>query len=389
MADDAPERPRRVLITCRTLRRHSGSEAYARDLAIGLLRRGHHPIVYSADWGEFADDLLRSSVAVVDDLARIAVPPDIIHANHHPEALAALLHFPRTPAVLVCHAWQSDEARPLLFPRVRRYLAVDDTCAERLIDREGIAPEAVTVLRNAVDLERFPRRAPLPERPRRALLLSSSGGDGDFVELVAAACREHGIPLEIQGAGVGRPCPRPESLLPDFDLVFAKARCALEAMAVGCAVVLCDWIGMGPMVTRAEVERLWRRNFGFRILQQRMTAPALLAEIERYDPADASRVSRWVRENADLDRAVTTTLELYETVLAEFATAPALWPDEMRAAAAYLQSEAPRWDEIANLRRHLELTTAAARAEAEAQRARAEIAERYARSLEDERQRRG
>lgn len=389
MAEHAPTRSLRVLITCRTLRRRSGSEAYARDLAIGLLRRGHHPIVYSADWGEFADELLMSSIAVVDDLRRVAVPPDIIHANHHPEALAALLHFHRTPAVLVCHAWQSDEAKPLIFPRVLRYVAVDDTCSERLIDREGIAPAAVLVLRNAVDLERFNPRPPLPPRPRRALLLSSSGGEGEFVELVAAACREHDIQLEIQGAGVGRPCPRPESLLPDFDLVFAKARCALEAMAVGCAVVLCDWIGSGPMVTSAEVESLWRRNFGFRILRNRITAAGLGEQIERYDPVDAARVSQWVRQNTGLQGAIERTLTLYESVLAEFAPAPQDWQAEMRAAAAYLQSEAPKWDEIANLRRHLELTTAAARAEAEAQRTRAEVAERYARSLEVERQRRG
>ena len=41
------------------------------------------------------------------------------------------------------------------------------------------------------------------------------------------------------------------TLTGDYDLVFAKARCALEAMAVGAAVVLCDTHGLGPMVTSA------------------------------------------------------------------------------------------------------------------------------------------
>ena len=60
-------------------------------------------------------------------------------------------------------------------------------------------------------------------------------------------------------------------MLGQYDIVFAKARCALEALAVGNAVVLCDTVGVGPMVTTGEVDRLRRLNFGVRALREATT----------------------------------------------------------------------------------------------------------------------
>ena len=73
-------------------------------------------------------------------------------------------------------------------------------------------------------------------------------------------------------------------------LVFAKGRAALEALAVGCAVVLCDAAGCGPLVTAADFDRLRPQNFGFRTLTEPVLTEGLLAQIERYDPEDAARV---------------------------------------------------------------------------------------------------
>ena len=49
----------------------------------------------------------------------------------------------------------------------------------------------------------------------------------------------------------------PELLLPKYEIVFAKGKAAMEAMAVGTAVILCDFSGVGPMVssTRFDVPR--------------------------------------------------------------------------------------------------------------------------------------
>ncbi len=108
----------RVLITNRILLTRTGTEVYVRDLATSLLGRGHLPIVYSPHLGEMAAEIRRRTIPVVDDLAQIGTPPDIIHGHHGPETLAALLAFPGVPAVAVCHSWVGWSEAPLRFPRV-------------------------------------------------------------------------------------------------------------------------------------------------------------------------------------------------------------------------------------------------------------------------------
>ena len=129
--------------------------------------------------------------------------------------------------------------------------------------------------------------------------------------------------LDVIGAASGRPQAAPEDVLAAYDLVFAKARCALEAMAVGSAVVLCDARGLGPMVTRAQVAHLRRWNFGMRTLTRALDPRLIGDEMTRYNADDAAEVSRYVREAAGLDRCVEKFVQLYREVIAEYAALPA------------------------------------------------------------------
>src|SRR5205809_8145242 len=81
----------RVLITNYTLATRTGTETYVRDLALGLARRGRHPIVYSTHLGEIAREIEAGTVPVIDDLGRLGTPPDVIHGHHFAETLTALL----------------------------------------------------------------------------------------------------------------------------------------------------------------------------------------------------------------------------------------------------------------------------------------------------------
>ncbi len=137
---------------------------------------------------------------------------------------------------------------------------------------------------------------------------------------------------------------QPEAVLGQYDIVFAKARCALEAMAVGAAVILCDFRGVGSMVTTGELERLRRLNFGHRALSQSHDPEVIAREIARYDAADAAEVSRRIRATAGLHTLVDDTLALYHEVLDEFAEAGAPSAEmEARAAAAYLRWVSEQW----------------------------------------------
>lgn len=326
----------RVLITNASLGEPAGTQVYVRDLAAWLLDRGHSPVVYAPQLGETAAQIRRLTIPVTDDLTTLGAVPDVIHGNSAFETMTALLHFSSTPAIFVCHSWRGAQARPPRFPRVLRYVAVDDTCADRLLCEEGIAAEDVTVLLNGVDTARFAARArPLPERPRRALVFGNNAHAATHHGVVREACARAGITVDVIGHAAGTAVQEPEAVLGQYDLVFAKAKCALEAMATGAAVILCDIAGMGGMVRAADVARLRRVNFGARSLTAPLSVDAILREIESYDAADAAKVSEIIRSTASSDLLHEQLLELYEAMIGQEIARD--WEAESRAAAAFLQ----------------------------------------------------
>jgi len=332
----------RILITNNTLADRAGTELYVRDVAIALLERGHTPIAYSSLLGEVARELRGATIPVVDHLDSLAVPPDIIHGHHHLETMTALLSFPGVPAIYFCHGWIPWEEEPLHFPRILRYVAVDQTCRDRLIYEHAVPEDRVRVLLNFVDLNHFKPRERLPDRPRRALVFSNNASDYTHLGAIREACARTGIEIDAMGARAGNVCARPEEVLGGYDIVFAKGRSALEALAVGAAVVLCDAAGAGPMVTTDEVERLRPLNFGIRALRESVNPDAIARQIARYSAKDAAEVSRWIRVSAGLDAAIDELLALYREVIEEHKqNEPQDLAAELRAAGTYLRRWVP------------------------------------------------
>ncbi len=306
----------RVLITNLTLAHRTGTELYVRDLALGLLRRGHRPIVFSPELGSMSDELLRHTVPVVDHLEQISIEPDVIHGHHTLETITAMLRFPRAPAIFVCHDWSAGHDTPPRLPQVRRYVAVDETCKDRLLGRHGTPLDRTLMLHNAVDLNRFQPRGPLPDRPRHALVLSNYASQRELA-IIKSACASRGIRVDAVGTQFGNQSASPEDLLPQYDLVFAKGRCALEALACGAAVVVCDVNGCGPLVTSAELDRLRAMNLGRRLLQRPTRRDVILHELDRYDPRDAELVTQRIRAIAGLDRLLDQLLAVYHDAIVE------------------------------------------------------------------------
>lgn len=308
--------PRRVLIATISVQSASGTDLYTRDLALGLLRRGWLPIVYASMMGSIGEELRRATIPVVDDLAAIATPPDLIHGHQLLETAAALMRFQNVPALFVCHGALAWNAIPPATPRVGAYVAVDRNCRDRMVFEYGIPAERIRILTNAVDLQRLPRRAPLPPRPQRALVFSNTAAENTWVPPIRAACEQRGIALDLAGAASRRGTADAEDVLPRYDLVFGKARCALEALATGNAVITCDHAGLGGLITSRSLDEMRALNFGMRTLQRAITAEAVGAEIDRYDAADAARVTDRIRATADLELLVDQYVDLYEELLA-------------------------------------------------------------------------
>jgi hypothetical protein len=308
----------RILMTNRFLGERTGTELYIHDVAIALLQRGHTPILYSPNPGPLADVLRHATIPVVDDLSRIAEPPDIIHGHHHMEAMAALLHFPGVPAVYVCHGWRPWHEAPPDFPRIYRYLAVDLSTRDRLILENGIPAGKVLTVPNFVDLDRFRPGPGLPETPRRVLLFSNyATPSGTYLREARDAAARTGMELEAWGKLLGRTTEEPEKLLAGFDVVLAQGRSALEALAVGRAVIVCSSKALGPMVKAADFDRLRDLNFGVKAQTYDLSADGLERELRRYDKLDARAVSARTREEAGLEAAVDRLLACYQEVIEE------------------------------------------------------------------------
>lgn len=309
----APE-PRRVLIATVDMTAARGTAVYTRDLALALLRHGWLPIVYSTRLGAAAETLRLASIPVVSSLDTIGSPPDVIHGQHVMETLVALARFPNVPAIWVGHDATTWHSLPPRTPRIRAYVAVDRNCRDRMVYQHAIDAASVRVLTNPVDLARLQRRGPLPLKPRRALVFSNQAAENTFAVPIRAACAQRGIEVDLAGEGSGR-IVEPESVLPQYDLVFAKARCAIEAAAVGAAVIGCDHRGMSGMITSARLEELRQLNFGLRTLQLPVTEENLLREIDRYDAADAAIVTDRIRASHDSDLLAEQMIAVYEEAL--------------------------------------------------------------------------
>ncbi len=303
----------RILITNLAIANYSGSETVVELLADGLRRAGHSPMLLAPQLGPQADRMRARGHVVVDRIGQLPARPDIIHAQHTPVALGALAAFPSVPAVFACHSAVFEIEAPRPHPQIRQWIAVDDLCRERCLSR-GVPEDRLTVILNAVDLDRFARRGPLPYQPRRALLLTKNHG---HQALIREACAGQGMELNELGPAAGRVSERIEAELPEYDLVFATARMALEAAAIGCAVVVCDARGFAGLLTRERLPAWRRLNFGAGLLAAPATLAGLREAIAGYDPEDAAAVTDSLRAEATLDDYVARHLAVYQAALSD------------------------------------------------------------------------
>ena len=255
-----------------------------------------------------------------------------------------MLRFPETPAVYYCHGWAPWEETPLVFPRIFRYLAVDEVCRERLIAEGGIAPARIELLLNFFNARNFAPRGPLPAKPQLALAFGNAFSENSDLPILREACAQCGIELHAAGLAALQPESDVGQRLQRYDLVFAKARGAIEAMAVGAAVVLCNLGRLGSMVTSKNFSRLRPLNFGVRVLDRPLEAKLVTEEIGRYDAADALRVATVVRGECEIQSVVDRLISLYESVIEEARRAPlqASAPGD-HAVARYLEQHSLRY----------------------------------------------
>ncbi|TPM35978.1 glycosyltransferase [Mesorhizobium sp. B2-3-5] len=336
----------RILITNLSVSQNSGSESVVELLADGLRGAGHQTMLLAPTLGDMADRLRIRGHQVVDRIAEIVERPDVIHAQHLTPCLTALARFPDVPAVFSCHSAVFEVETPMPHPQIRRWIAVDEACKVRCLSR-GVPADKLDLVFNAVDLERFRQRPSLPARPKRGLLLTKNF---EHQQAVREACAKSGIQLDELGPATGRYSYQLEKDLPQYDIVFATARMAIEAAAVGCSVVVCDARGFAGLLDTENMTAWRRMNLGVGLLTRPTTVDNLLQAISKFDADDAAAVCIYFRKVAGVAYFVEEHLRIYNQAIQEHGAttaderslATACWIEEIGVSATHR-----KWFQIA------------------------------------------
>lgn len=292
----------------------SGTESAVRELAPALTRAGVETAVYTQWCGPTAKELEAEGVPVTDDLSTLATP-DVIHGHHHIETVEAMLHFPQARGLFVCHDASVWHDRPPALPRLLRYVAVDKCVQDRLQRYSFVRDRGISFIPNAVDTEKYAPQRPLRKPPERALVFSNYLKEGQDLALLRRECERRGISLDTAGQGMATGTSSPESILPQYDIVFAKARCALEAAACGCFVVLYHAGMMGVPLEEETITECLQWNLGRRLFTEPLTEVGLRTRLAKYCPETARRVCEEVRRTRSLKEATRQWLGLYREMM--------------------------------------------------------------------------
>lgn len=141
--------------------------------------------------------------------------------------------------------------------------------------------------------------------------------------------------LDVAGAACGNVIV-PDQRLKDYDLVFGTARCALEAIVCGCAVILLNSTHSGPLVTQENWRELYRQNFSHSAIREPIKEELISEQITRFDPDDISGLTSEVCAEVGMDAAVENYVKLYESVREMHEGAEA--EDEFRSVSVYLEN---------------------------------------------------
>ncbi len=306
----------KLLFTNNTLSRLAGTELAIRDLCLEMRRRGHEVAAYSPQHGEVAGLLQEAGIPVLGLLEEAPFEPDVIHGHHQLETTLAALRWPRRPVISFCRGLEAWQEEPCTAPNVVLWTAVDEPCRQRLLSAPGVRAEAVRLVLNGIDLARFPERDRWRAKPEKALVFSNYATESNFGGKVMEVCRAAGLQAEIAGAAVRRPLADPGMALAEQDVVFAKGKAALEALACGAAVVVCDERGLGPLVTRENFARLRGESFGYPCMTEAVTAEGVTARLAAWDPQEVEAVAVLARATGGSERMFDELESLYQQAAA-------------------------------------------------------------------------
>jgi glycosyltransferase involved in cell wall biosynthesis len=307
-----------ILITNITIYEYTGTETYVKELAIELINRGHSVEIFTFFMGELTKELIEKGINVTSNLKKLKLNPDIIHAHHNITTLKALDFFKFTPVVYFIHDRTTVFDYPFRHENILKYVAVDYNCKERYCLENGFKEEDVEVVNNWANTNRFRLKEKVNPHPKKALVFSNYLNENNIYPEIKEACAELGVEVEIIGSSSGNACLKPEDILQKYDLVFAKAKAAIEAMATGAAVIVCDFRGLGGMVTSSNMKHFRDFNFGMKLMTNTPSKNNLITEINKYNASEIIKVSEYIIKESDFLLIVNRLEQIYSELIIDF-----------------------------------------------------------------------
>ena len=307
-----------ILITNFFINSPTGTETYVYELAIELHNRGHHVEIFTLSMGDLAKSLIENGIHVCTDLKKLKKKPDCIHAHHNIVTLKAAHFFKKTPIVYFIHDRTHFLDYPFKHPNILQYVAVDYNCKERYCLENGFEDDDIEIIYNWVNLSRFKLRKTISATPRKALAFSNYMSQTNIFPSIKEACLSQNIEIELIGSGNGNATTTPENILGQYDIVFGKAKAAIEAMATGAAVIVCDFRGLAKIVTPENMLHYRKYNFGMKLMTNKIQTDLIIHEIKKYDPENILKVSNFIRKEADFLSIVSQLENTYSRVIVEY-----------------------------------------------------------------------
>ena len=257
-----------------------GSESYLLTVAEQLDRLGHEAIVFTREPGDGAEVAQERGVEVVDE-SGLANEFDAALVQDAGVAYLLADLCPAIPQLFVAHSSKFDlQAPPQLGDTVGAVVALNDRVARRM--RSFATAADVVRMRQPIDVERFVPRGPLPEVPRRALLLSNNP-NADRLAMIEDACEEVGLEL-VRLGGLSGHTADTGTALTGAEIVIGYGRSILEAMACGRAAYVYDWKGGDGWVTAESYAAIESDGFAGGATDDAVDRATLVEHLRRYSP---------------------------------------------------------------------------------------------------------
>lgn len=303
----------KILITNIWLCNYGGTECYVRDLSLTLKSKGIEVEIYSPKLGRIAQDIRSAGINIVNSVSALKNIPDLIH-GHHCVTMDTINKFTDVPVIYFCHGIAGAE-EPLIHTNIKKYVVVSEYVKEYVGAITQFENKEIRVVYNWVDTDRFKQKEIINIKPETALIFSNSIPQ-EKVKIIISACASKNIAIHGIGGHVNNNIQYPERLLKNYDIVFAVGKSAIESMACGCSVILCDSGGLGEIITPDNFDYCRTYNFGLKNLTNEITTDLLVERIGKYNSIEAKEVSDKIRQEASFDKSVQEIISLYNKVLA-------------------------------------------------------------------------